>query len=107
MTDDEMLSRVIDEVDDPRLDVYAQLYLDKAKACVVGRLFPWSKDASWSDVPQTHHQRTCDIAVYLLNRRGSEGETRHVENGLTAEYESGYVPKSYLDGLVPFVGVPL
>lgn len=105
MTDEEMRKAVIALVDDPRYDALIDSYLEKAKGEIVSRLFPFD-DAAWEDVPQKHHARAVDIAVYLVNRRGAEGELKHSENGVTHEYESAGVPKSFFAGLVPYVGVP-
>ena len=37
-----------------------------------------------------------DIAAYKLGKRGWDYENRHVENGVTREYEVGDVPPSIL-----------
>lgn len=105
MTDDEMRKAVIALVGSPRLDEFVDHYLEAAKREIVSRLYPYA-DAEWADVPEKHHARAVDIAVYLVNRRGAEGETRHVENGITHEWESSGIPKSMLAGLVPYAGVP-
>ena len=44
-------------------------------------------------------------AVYLLNKRGAEGETAHSENGISRSYESADIPESMLSGIIPFAGV--
>ena len=46
-----------------------------------------------------------EIAVYLMNKRGAEGESAHSENGVSRTYENGDVPASMLRGIVPMVGV--
>lgn len=106
MTDAEMLASVQALVADPRLDAFAQHYLEVAKGEVVSHLFPYDDGASWADVPERHHARTVEMAVYLINRRGSEGETSHQESGTSRSYESAGIPKSYFSGMVPKVGVP-
>ena len=105
MTDEEMRNAVIALVDCPRLDVFADHFLEAAKREIVSRLYPYA-DATWADVPEKHHSLAVDIAVYLVNKRGAEGEVRRVENGVTHEWESAGVPKSFFSGLVPFTGVP-
>lgn len=106
MTDDEMVAAVKALVADERLDTYAEPYLSAAKSAVVGRLFPYSGEATWSDVPERHHWGTVQIAVYLVNRRGAEGEVSHSENGVSRTYGSAGVPEKFFDGMVPMVGVP-
>lgn len=105
MTDEQMESVVRTLVDDPRYDQYVSGYLELAKGAVMQRLLPYA-DASWADVPEKYHARTCEIAVYLVNRRGGEGETSHSESGVSRVYESAGIPASYLEGMLPMVGVP-
>lgn len=105
MTDEEMIANVQALVADSRFDDLIPHYLEIAKSAVIERLWPY-KDAEWDDVPTKHHARTCEIAVYLVNRRGAEGETSHSESGVSRSYESAGIPDSYLSGITPFVGVP-
>ena len=42
-----------------------------------------------------------DLAAYKLNKRGWDYETRHVENGVTREYEAGDVPSSVRNRITP------
>ena len=106
MTDEQMVAQVKALVADGRLDQYAEAYLGLAKGAVTSHLFPYADDATWEDVPAMHHARTVEIAVYLVNRRGSEGETSHQESGTSRSYESAGIPRSYFSGMVPRVGVP-
>ena len=105
MTQEEMLSMVRALVGDPRFDDLAPSYLALAQGAVTQRLFPYA-DATWEDVPEKHHARTCEIAVYLVNRRGGEGETSHSESGVSRVYESAGIPSSFFAGMPPMVGVP-
>lgn len=107
MTDEEMRSTVEGLLDDARFAKYVPSYIEIAKSAVMARLFPFRDDAEWGDVPAKHHGRACQIAVYLANRRGAEGEVSHSENGVSRTYGSADIPEAYLDGLKPFVGVPL
>jgi len=106
MTDQEMIERIQALVADSRFDAFAEHYLAIAQEAVASRLFPLRADASWSEVPEKYHARTCEIAVYLVNRRGAEGEVSHSESGTSRTYESAGIPKSYFVGMVPFAGVP-
>ena len=105
MTDAEMAAMVRNLVNEPRFDAYTEAYLELAKGAVVERLFPF-QDRHWADVPEKHHPRTVEIAVYLVNRRGGEGETNHSESGVSRSYESAGIPESYFDGMTSKVGVP-
>lgn len=107
MTDEEMVATVSSLVGDERLAASAAAYLSLAKSAVIGRLRPYDDEASWEDVPEKHHARTCEIAAYLLSKRGAEGETSHSENGVSRTYASAQIPEEMFDGIVPHVGVPL
>lgn len=106
MTDEQMVASVQALVGDDRLSAFASHYLEIAKGAVVAHLWPYRDDAEWADVPERHHARTVEIAVYLVNRRGSEGETSHQESGVNRSYESAGIPRSYFSGMPSHVGVP-
>lgn len=106
MTDEEMAASAIALIGDSRFDDLVPHYLSVAKGAVVSKLFPYDDKATWEDVPDKHHARTVEIAVYLVNRRGSEGEVNHSESGVSRGYESAGIPKSYFQGMISKVGVP-
>lgn len=106
MNDQEMTDAIQTLVADRRFDDLAEHYLSIAKEAVVSRIFPLDDSASWSDVPEKFHARTVEIAVYLVNRRGAEGETQHSESGVARQYESAGIPRSYFVGMTPHAGAP-
>jgi hypothetical protein len=106
MTDEEMVASAKALVGDSRFDELVPHYLSIAKGVVLSRMWPYDGSKSWADVPEKHHAQTVEVAVYLVNRRGAEGETSHSESGVSRGYESAGVPESYLRGIVPHVGVP-
>lgn len=106
MTDEEMVASIKALVGDSRFDGYVAHYLAIAKGKVLSHLWPYDDGKTWEDVPEKHHAQTVEIAVYLVNRRGAEGETSHSESGVSRSYESADVPASYFRGIVPHVGVP-
>jgi len=55
------------------------------------------------DVPKKYHYLQCEIAVFLLNKRGAEGQSRHSENGIDRTYDGGDIPM--LKNVVPYAGV--
>lgn len=105
MTDEQMVLRIQTLVGDPRFDNFASIYLETAKEAIIAHRFPYREDATWDEVPEKYHVLACDIAVYLVNRRGAEGETSHTESGTSRSYESAGIPNSYLRCIVPCVGV--
>ena len=77
------------------LSISAQKILDRA--------YPY--DSSVTEVPNRYELKQIEIAVYLYNKRGAEGQTSHNENGINRSYESADVPESLMRGITPFVGV--
>jgi len=56
-------------------------------------------------VPSKYEYKQCEIAAFLLNKRGAEGQTGHNENGVSRAYEGGTIPPSMLAEITPYVGV--
>lgn len=46
-----------------------------------------------------------DYAAYKIDKRGWDYETRHAENGITREFETGDIPDSILKRITPIAGV--
>lgn len=81
--------------------VSAYLGLSGNKIC--RKAFPF--DPTVTEVPEQYSLLQVEIAVYLLNKRGAEGEAAHSENGISRTYENGDVPTSMLRQIVPMCGV--
>ena len=78
-------------------------YLDIAGSKIINRAFPYDHEVT--EVPARYEFLQCEIAAYLLNKRGAEGQTGHSENGISRSYESADVPESLLGAVTPMVGV--
>ena len=78
-------------------------YLNIAGRKILDRAFPY--DSEVTEVPARYDFLQCEIAAYLLNKRGAEGQTAHSENGISRTYESADVPASLLNAITPMVGV--
>jgi phosphosulfolactate synthase (CoM biosynthesis protein A) len=78
-------------------------YLDDAADIVLKRLYPFGTDQT--EIPETYQRIQIDIAAFLINKMGAEGEKYHSENGVTRTYEDGDVPPALLRRIVPKVGV--
>jgi hypothetical protein len=78
-------------------------YLAIAGRKIINRAYPYNEDIE--EVPKRYGLLQCEIASYLLNKRGAEGETSHSENGISRSYESADVPESMLRDVVPFCNV--
>lgn len=87
------------ETDD--LTVSTCLKIAGSKIC--RKAFPF--DPSMLEVPKQYDYLQVEIAVYLLNKRGAEGETSHSENGISRTYEDGDIPPTLLRQIVPVCGV--
>lgn len=101
MTDEEkltMLKRMTEETDDEVLSTYLTL----AKGVVLSRAYPYSEADT---VPTKYDTVHVEIAAYMLNKRGAEGETAHSENGVSRSYEDGDIPPTLLRRILPMAGV--
>ena len=78
-------------------------YLHLAGMKIIGLAYPY--DSTVTEVPARYEHVQIDAAVYLLNKRGGEGETAHSENGVSRTYENADLPASMLRGIVPMCGV--
>lgn len=78
-------------------------YLDLAGGIIINRAYPYNQE--FKEVPLKYYSTQIEIALYLLNKRGAEGETSHNENGISRSYESASVPESMLKHITPFAKV--
>ena len=102
MTNDEMIvlvSTLSGEQDEEVVSAY--LYMAGQKILKLAYPFDHTVDT----VPAQYEHIQIDAAVYLLNKRGAEGELIHNENGVYRSYEDADLPASMLRGVVPVCGV--
>ena len=78
-------------------------YLSIAGRKIIDRAYPYEDDVT--EVPTRYGILQCEIAAYLLNKRGAEGETSHSENGISRSYENADVPESLIGQVVTHCGV--
>lgn len=78
-------------------------FLDIAAEKILAKCYPYRNDVRI--VPSKYHGTQLEIAAYLLNKRGAEGETTHNENGINRSYESASVPDSMLKHITPYASV--
>ena len=108
MTNEEKLTMVrvmanANADDDDWSDDILLTYLAIAGRKIIERAYPY--DETVEEVPRRYDLLQCEIAIYLLNKRGAEGETSHSENGISRSYEKADVPESMLSVITPFCGV--
>lgn len=102
MTDTEkltMLKAMTGEKDESVLSTYLSIAGNK----VLKRAYPY--DQTVTVVPDRYAYNQVEIAAYLVNKRGAEGQTAHSENGISRSYEDGDVPPTLLREIVPFAGL--
>lgn len=102
MSDNEIISVLQNMCDESNASVILA-YLNMAKQIVINKAYPFSNGVS--SVPEKYTGVLIEIAAYLLNKRGAEGEIAHSENGISRTYDSSSVPDEILKKIIPAVGV--
>ena len=101
MTDEEKLTILKSMTEETDNDVLFT-YLTLAKGVVLSRAYPYTEE---DKVPAKYDTVHVEIAAYMLNKRGAEGQTSHSENGISRSYENADIPSSMLKVVTPHVGV--
>ena len=83
-------------------DVALSVYLTLSAQKVLSRAYPFG--TTLTEVPAQYETLQCEIAAYLWNKRGAEGQTSHSENSISRSYESSDVPESLLSHITPMTG---
>ena len=78
-------------------------YLNIAGSKIINRAYPY--DHEETEVPARYEYLQCEIAAYLVNKRGAEGQLIHSENGIARTYGSADVPTAMLSAVTPMAGV--
>ena len=103
MTNEQMLAIVkarTGVTDDTLLSAYIQ---DAAQA-IINKAYPFKTEIT--TVPAKYERLQIEIAVYLVNKMGAEGQTVHIENGIHRTYESASIPDSMLKAVIPLAKIP-
>lgn len=103
MIDVEKLTALRAMVGGSDADEVLSTYLLLAGRKIIARAFPYKEDVT--EVPVKYETIQLEIAAYMLNKRGAEGQTAHSENGISRTYENADVPASMLKGVTPYCGV--
>lgn len=77
-------------------------YLELAGEKILNRMYPFKKSFDGIEVPAVYSMNQINIACYLLNKRGAEGEIQHIENGIHRNYGASDVPDAMLKDIVPY-----
>lgn len=84
-------------------DEIIKSYLRIAGQKIINRAYPY--DESVLEVPRRYGVLQCEIAAFLLNKRGAEGEVSHSENGISRTYENADIPESMIRNVIPHCGL--
>jgi hypothetical protein len=104
MTDEEKLAKLrlmLDEGDDTS-DAIANAYLEAAEKAVINIAFPYGNGTEV--MPEKYEYEQIEIAAYMLNKRGAEGETAHTEGGTSRTFETGDIPISLRARITAYAG---
>lgn len=97
------LKILLGKQDDNSEDDLLLMLLTLSAQKILERVYPY--DDSIKEVPSRYATKQVEIAVYLYNKRGAEGQISHSENTISRTYESADVPESLMKGITPYVGV--
>lgn len=103
MSEDEKLLALKAMIGGSDTDEVLSTYLKLAGRKIINRAYPY--DNTVTEVPTQYDTLQIEIAAYMLNKRGAEGQTQHTENGITRSYENADIPSSMLKTVTPHVGV--
>ena len=103
MTEQEKLTALKAMVGGSDTDEVLSTYLLIAGKKIIARAYPYKDNVT--EVPSKYDTLQLEIAAYLLNKRGAEGQTSHSENGISRSYENADVPASMLKAVTPHCGV--
>ena len=78
-------------------------YLNIAGSKIMNRAYPYGTEET--EVPTRYGFLQCEIAAYLLNKRGAEGQLIHSENGISRTYGSADIPPAMLNAVTPLCEV--
>lgn len=104
MTDAEKLAKLrlmLDEGDDTS-DAIANAYLEAAEKAVINIAYPFGNGTEV--MPEKYEYEQIEIAAYMLNKRGAEGETAHTEGGTSRTFETGDIPISLRARITAYAG---
>lgn len=81
-----------------------EVFLELAKQKILNRMYQFETDEEYEglDVPDKYVMTQLNVAIYMLNKRGAEGEIQHIENGIHRNYGSSDIPDAMLKDVTPF-----
>lgn len=104
MTNAEKLAKLRQMLDptDTISDDVANAYLEAAERAVINIAFPFGDGTE--AMPEKYEYEQIEIAVYMINKRGAEGENLHIEAGTHRSFEVGDIPTSLKSRITAHAG---
>ena len=104
MTDAEKLTILKSMLDsgDTTTDDTANAYLAAAEKAVINLAYPFGDGAEL--MPEKYDYEQIEIALYMLNKRGAEGENLHIEEGIHRSFEVADIPVSLRARITAYAG---
>lgn len=104
MTDAEKLTILKSMLDsgDTTSDETANAYLAAAKSAVINLAYPFGDGSE--TMPEKYDYEQIEIALYMLNKRGAEGELLHIEAGTHRSFEVADIPTSLRARITSYAG---
>lgn len=94
-----MLQTMTDETNQTTLSSYLQL----AQQIVFEKAYPYGGHPE--TMPAKYDGVHVEIAAYMINQRGAEDETSHLENGISRHWEDGSISRSLLRRITPTASI--
>lgn len=90
------------KITDNTEDDLLSLFLSMAENKVLNKRYPYGyTDEEKTAAIEKYSDVVMDIAVFLYNKQGAEGQTGHSENGISRSYENAGIPDSFVQDIVP------
>lgn len=79
-------------------------FITDAEDAIMNRAYPYGYSEE-TTFPAKYDVLSCKIAIYLLNKRGADGQLSHSENGISRSYGGSDIPSDLLQTVIPYCGV--
>lgn len=87
-------------------DAILLTFLRMAERKILNRMYPFVESVEGLEVPPKYEGLQLEIAAFLLNKRGAEGEVQHNENGVYRTYGTSDVPPAMMAEITPMCAIP-
>lgn len=104
MTNEEKIEKLTVLISPDTADEETLRYLlEQSEGIILNRKYPFGVPEGATLSP-SHEQVQMRMAMELFSKMGAEGQTMHMENGVSRTYEAGDVSPSLLRMIMPVCG---